>query len=145
MPKTIAQPYTKTIGVGFVKSLDTWRVFIRLNGKQVSLGNYDTEIEAICARMGGELIYLGEVITKPTLETQGFYDTMMTTDNPYWYATAAVRSKIKCHEGVNFNKDHWVSYSNTNNQLKVLGYFKTYMEAYTQSQLDKSNFYEKED
>ncbi len=139
MPKTIAQPYTKTKGVGHVKADGTWRSFIRLNGKQTYLGTYDTEVEAICGRMGGELIYLGEVVTTPTPETQGFYDTMMDADNPYWYALAAVRSKIKSHDGITFNssRNTWVSYTKKDSELIVLGDFKTYTDACTRTLLEQ--------
>lgn len=136
MPKTIAKPYTKTKGVGYVKSLDAWRSFIRLNGKQVILGTYPTEVEAICGRMGGELIYEGEVTTKPNPETQEFYDAIASSDNPYWLATAAVRSKLKSHEGVNFNGKLWVSYIEKDNELVVLGAFKRYTDAYKRTALE---------
>lgn len=146
MPITITDNPTKRIGVGYIKAEKMWRASIRLHGKQVSLGSFRTEAKAIIARMGGELVYFGEVTTEPTPETQGFYDTMMEADDPYWFATAAMRAKPISHENsVRFNKDRWVSYEAQDHELTVLGTFKTYMEAYTRSQLEKSNLYQKED
>ncbi len=145
MPNTITTNPTKRVGVGYVTAEKMWRASIRLHGRQVSLGSFETEAKAVMARMGGEFVYLGEVTTPPCPETQGFYDAMMTADKPHWYATAAMRTRPLSHEGVHFSADRWTSYIEKDSELTIIGQFPTYMEAYTQTQLAHSNMYQKED
>lgn len=47
-------------GVSFRKDRNKWRAYIMLNGKQIALGSFDTEAEAIKARIQAEEKYYQE-------------------------------------------------------------------------------------
>ena len=47
-------------GVSFRKDRNKWRAYITLNGKQIALGSFDTEAEAIEARIQAEEKYYRE-------------------------------------------------------------------------------------
>lgn len=47
-------------GVSFRADRNKWRAYITVDRKQISLGLFDTEEEALVARKGGELEYYGE-------------------------------------------------------------------------------------
>ena len=53
-----------TCGVRFDKSRNKWRARIKVNGKEIHLGYFDTREEAVAARKAAEVKYFGEFAYK---------------------------------------------------------------------------------
>lgn len=57
-------------GVGYRPDRGKWRAYIKFQGKNISLGNWDTKELAIMARKAGELEYFGKYLEESNAESR---------------------------------------------------------------------------
>lgn len=52
------------VGVYFELQTENWKAYIRVEGKQITLGRFENFFDAVCSRKSAELRYYKEIIEK---------------------------------------------------------------------------------